>query len=52
MCHLHHPIPWSQGGGTDRDAMMLCPKHHARAHDPAFRMAKHPGGKIAFTRRT
>ena len=36
MCHLHHPIPWSQGGGTDRDALMLCPKHHRTAHDPAY----------------
>jgi hypothetical protein len=52
MCHLHHPVPWSHGGHTDRDAMMLCPKHHARAHDPAFTMAKQPGGKITFTRRT
>ena len=52
MCHLHHPIPWSQGGGTDRDALMLCPKHHRTAHDPGYTMAKHPGGKVAFNRRT
>ena len=25
MCHMHHPIPWSQGGKTDRDGIMICP---------------------------
>ena len=43
---------WADGGGTNRDGMMICPRHHARAHDPAFTMAHLPGGKIAFTRRT
>ena len=42
MCHLHHPIPWSQGGGTDRDALMLCPKHHRTAHDPALHDGQAP----------
>ena len=52
LCHLHHPIPWSRGGGTDNDGLLLCPRHHARAHDPTFTMTKLPGGKVAFTRRT
>jgi hypothetical protein len=52
MCHLHHPTPWSKGGGTNRDGLLLCPRHHARAHDPAFTTTKLPGGKVAFTRRT
>ncbi len=52
LCHLHHPVRWADGGGTNRDGMMICPRHHARAHDPAFTMAHLPGGKIAFTRRT
>ena len=52
LCHLHHPIRWADGGGTNRDGLLLCPRHHARAHDPAFTMAQLPGGKVAFTRRT
>ncbi len=36
LCHTHHAIPWSQGGGTDlRTTQLLCPYHHARAHDPS-----------------
>ena len=52
MCHAHHDHPWSQGGNTDlKHGRLLCPKHHARAHDPAFTLAKLPGGKVAFHRR-
>jgi hypothetical protein len=32
--------------------MMLCPGHHRRAHDPIYTMAKLPGGKVTFHRRT
>jgi hypothetical protein len=35
LCHFHHKIPWSKGGGTDlRTTQLLCPYHHARAHQP------------------
>jgi hypothetical protein len=35
LCHLHHRIPWSEGGGTDlRTTQLLCPFHHARTHQP------------------
>ncbi len=53
MCHAHHDTAWSRGGATSVDnGRLLCPRHHARAHDPAFTMAKRPGGKVVFTRRT
>ena len=53
MCHAHHDITWFAGGGTDlKDGRLLCPRHHARVHDPAYEAAYLPGGKIAFTRRT
>ncbi len=52
MCHAHHEDPWGGGGGTSlRRGRLLCPRHHARAHDPAFTMTKLPGGKVAFHRR-
>ena len=53
MCHAHHKTPWHQGGGTSLDdGRLLCPHHHARAHDPTYTMSDLPGGKVAFTRRT
>ena len=53
LCHAHHDPPWSAGGVTDIDhARLLCPHHHARAHDPAYRTTHLPCGKVAFTRRT
>ncbi len=52
MCHAHHEIAWSRGGPTSvKQGRLLCPRHHARAHDPTYTMAKLPGGKVAFTRR-
>ena len=53
MCHAHHEVAWSRGGPTDlKNGRLLCPRHHARAHDPDFELTKLPGGKVAFTRRT
>ena len=38
MCHAHHDQPWSQGGDTCvKNGRLLCPRHHARAHDPPTR---------------
>ena len=34
-CHVHHVIPWSQGGGTSvEDGRLYCSAHHAMVHDP------------------
>ncbi len=53
MCHVHHDPSWASGGHTNTEhGRLLCPQHHARAHDPAYTMTKLPGGKVAFTRRT
>jgi hypothetical protein len=53
LYHAHHAtLAWSKGGATSvKDGCLLCPKHHARAHDPSFTMTKLPGGKVTFTRR-
>ncbi len=46
MCHAHHWTRWTDGGTTDLDqGGLLCPRHHARAHDPTYQMQKHPNGK-------
>jgi hypothetical protein len=53
MCHAHHEIRWSEGGGTSVEhGRLLCPKHHARAHDPGYVTTRHPGGTVSFHRRT
>ena len=37
MCHAHHDQPFSSGGATSvKNGRLLCPRHHARAHDPAY----------------
>jgi hypothetical protein len=52
LCHAHHWIRWTDGGGTDLDnGGLLCPRHHARAHDPTYEMTHHPAGKVSFHRR-
>ena len=53
MCHVHHWTPFSRGGPTNtRNAGLLCPRHHARAHDPAYTHTRHPDGSVTFHRRT
>ncbi len=53
LCHIHHNQPWAAGGNTNvKDGRLLCPRHHARAHDPTYTMTALPDGKVAFTRRT
>ena len=52
MTHMHHPERWADGGETNRDGIMICPTHHARAHDTRYQMTRLPTGKIAFHRRT
>jgi hypothetical protein len=49
LCHAHHAtLAWSKGGTTSvKDGRLLCPKHHARAHDPSFTMANLPAGRSA-----
>ncbi|WP_122818956.1 HNH endonuclease signature motif containing protein [Nocardioides pantholopis] len=52
LCHGHHVIPWHLGGETSlTNGRLLCPRHHARAHDPAYETRVLSGGKIAFHRR-
>ncbi|NYG54619.1 HNH endonuclease signature motif containing protein [Nocardioides perillae] len=50
MCHAHHRTPWHAGGSTDLDqGYLLCPRHHARAHDPAYETTYHHH-RITFAR--
>ncbi len=53
MTHTHHDQTWANGGTTDlKNGRLLCPRHHARAHDPAYTMTRLPNTEVAFHRRT
>lgn len=53
MCHAHHPTPWSKGGGTSvENGILLCPRHHALAHDHRYQLKTDKHGKVTFSRRT
>jgi len=50
-CEAHHLRPWALGGNTDLDdGVLLCAFHHHRAHDPTYRTARDPDGRISFER--
>ncbi len=43
MCHAHHDQPFSAGGDTSvKNGRLLCPRHHARAHDPTYETDQAP----------
>ena len=50
-CHLHHPQPWGNGGGTNSDGIPLCPRHHHHIHDPRYQATIHPDHTVSFHRR-
>ncbi|GGO74302.1 HNH endonuclease signature motif containing protein [Nocardioides deserti] len=53
LCHAHHDDSWFTGGKTDmKNARLLCPKHHARIHDPRFETTIHPDNQVTFHMRT
>ena len=52
MCHGHHWQRWTDNGPTDLgNGGLLCPRHHARAHDPTYELTHHPNGRVSFYRR-
>ncbi|WP_182525276.1 HNH endonuclease signature motif containing protein [Nocardioides dongkuii] len=53
LCHSHHDESWADGGPTDlANARNLCPRHHARIHDPAYETSRLASGEVRFHRRT
>ena len=44
--------PGAAAAAPTTTGCLLCPRHHARAHDPTYTTTHLPGGKVAFTRRT
>ncbi len=53
LCHAHHDISWGRNGDTNvKDGRLLCPRHHAFAHNPRYETTRLGTGKLRFTRRT
>ncbi|MDN4160220.1 HNH endonuclease signature motif containing protein [Nocardioides abyssi] len=53
LCHAHHDDSWLRGGRTDlANGRLLCPRHHARIHDPRFETTIHPDNQVSFHMRT
>lgn len=49
--HAHHVQPWSQGGRTDLDNLvLLCPFHHQLVHEHGYTVEARTGGGFAFAR--
>ena len=52
LCHAHHLTAWQHGGRSDvANGVLLCPHHHARAHDPAYELRR-TALTVSFHRRT
>lgn len=50
-CEAHHWKPWSQGGATDlNDLVLLCSHHHHVVHDPQWHAERRPDGTVELTR--
>jgi hypothetical protein len=49
FCEAHHVRPWSEGGETKLDNMiLLCRRHHRTVHEGGWRLAMEPGGRATF----
>jgi len=47
--HVHHLLPWSQGGPTNLDnLMLLCGFHHRLVHNANWRIEGNPEGELQF----
>ena len=52
LCHGHHWIRWTDDGPTDlANGGLLCPRHHARAHDPTYDTTRQSSGGVTFRMR-
>ncbi|WP_347177237.1 HNH endonuclease signature motif containing protein [Parafrankia sp. EAN1pec] len=45
--HIHHLVPWTEGGGTDIDNLTLvCGEHHRTLHDEDTKLRRTTAGRI------
>jgi hypothetical protein len=49
-CDIHHIVPWSHGGATDADNLvLLCSRHHHAVHEAGWTVERLSGGSHRWT---
>ncbi|HEX2063884.1 MAG TPA: HNH endonuclease signature motif containing protein, partial [Acidimicrobiales bacterium] len=49
-CEGHHLLPWTEGGPTSLDNLvLLCSRHHHRLHEPGWHAKLMPDGELHVT---
>jgi hypothetical protein len=49
-CDAHHVVPWSAGGETNlQNLVLLCRRHHVCCHEGKWRLARGPDGALTAT---
>jgi hypothetical protein len=50
-CDAHHLVPWTAGGATSLDNLvLLCRRHHVLGHEGGWHLARGPDGRLVASR--
>jgi hypothetical protein len=50
-CEAHHVVPWTRGGGTNQDnLLMLCSRHHVQVHEGRWQLLVDSDGHVEVIR--
>ena len=50
-CEAHHVVPWTRGGRTNPDnLLLLCSRHHVQVHEGRWQLVLHPDGHVEVIR--
>jgi hypothetical protein len=50
-CEAHHVVPWTKGGPTNPDNLvLLCSRHHVQAHEGGWQLLLLPDGHLEVIR--
>jgi hypothetical protein len=46
-CEAHHVVPWTRGGPTNLDnLLLLCSRHHMQVHELRWQLLAYPDGRL------
>jgi hypothetical protein len=50
QCHIHHLVPWEQGGATDLDNLVpVCSRHHRLVHEGGWQVSLDQRRNVRWT---
>jgi hypothetical protein len=50
-CEAHHVVPWTRGGPTNPDnLLLLCSRHHVQVHEGRWQLLLQPDGRVEVIR--